>query len=180
MRRIAAAVAVLLPVLVSGCMRYLTHDREKVLLEGVDIDQTLQIAEMELQDGGWGCVLGVWAIRDQVINRGQAEEVARLYRTYVPSLDRQFNVWHLTWAIADMYRLGDEQVKEALDSVYQDARARAKALHRVADKHANGDKLYMGDAHSGGRAYAKRHVVMPGRKGYVQSVDEYRRRKAKE
>ncbi len=40
-----------------GCMRYLTHDRTKVLLAGVDIDQTLKIAAMEIDKGTLGCVL---------------------------------------------------------------------------------------------------------------------------
>ena len=31
----------------TGCMRYLTHDRSEVLLDGVDIDQTLRVAEVK-------------------------------------------------------------------------------------------------------------------------------------
>jgi len=43
---------------VSGCMPYLTHDRSKVLLSGVDIDQTLKIASIEIDKGDLGMCSG--------------------------------------------------------------------------------------------------------------------------
>lgn len=159
----------------SGCLWYMTHNRSKVLVEGVDIDQTLEIAEMELQRGGWGSVLTLWAIRDQRLTQRQAEMCSRLYMTYIDELERDFNVWHLTWAMANMYRLGDGEVKAALQAAYDDAIVRAQAVHRLADRHANHKKIYMGDTHIGGRRYAKKHVVAPGKKGYVQSVEEYKK-----
>ncbi len=171
--RIGVVATVLL--LTAGCMRYLTHERDKVLIDGVDIDQTLEVAQLELQEGGFGSVLTVWAIRDQHITPDQARQVEELYLTYVDSLERSFDVWHLTWAISNMYRLGDEQVKQELQEAYDDATERAAETHGLADTHVNGEKLYMGDAHSGGRAYAHRHVVVPGNSEYVQSVEEYRR-----
>ncbi len=39
------------------------------LLPGVDIDQTLKIAALEIDKGTLGCVLGVWVIRDLTQNR---------------------------------------------------------------------------------------------------------------
>jgi hypothetical protein len=156
-----------------GCLWYLTHDRSRVIVEGVDIDQTLAVAEHELRKGGWGSVLTVWALRDQYITPGQAEKINSLYFIYIDSLKRDFNIWHLTWAISNLYRLGNDNVKTVLESARQDASQRAKRLSRIADKFANGEQLYMGDAHIGGRAYAHRHLVVPGNRKYLQSVEEY-------
>jgi hypothetical protein len=154
-------------------MRYLTHHRGEVLLEGVDIDQTLRVAEVELEEGGWGSVLTLWAIRDQHVSPEQAADVSGLYFTHIDELERDFNVWHLTWAVANMYRHGDDEVKAELAEAYADAQTRARDLGGLADKHVNGDKLYMGDAHIGGRAYAHNHVVVPGDEDYLQSYEEY-------
>ena len=35
----------------------------------------------------------------------------------------------------------------------------------------------MGDVHSLGRFYAKKHIVIPGNKKYVQSFDDYMKKK---
>jgi hypothetical protein len=164
----------------TGCLRYLTHDREKVLLQNVDIDQTLKIAEMELKKHTWGCILGIWVIRDQILTAEQASKISDLYFSNIDSLKQSFNIWHLTWAISDAYRNGDESVRSVMQKAYDDARARAKKLGGAADKHVNGDKLYMGDAHSLGRRYAQLHIVVPGDKRYLQSFEEYlKKQKAK-
>lgn len=159
--------------LLSGCMRYLTHDRDEVLLPTIDVDQTLRVATMDMAEGGRGMSLSLWALRDQVLTPGQARRVSELYFTYIDSLPGTFDTWHLTWAIANMYRHGGPEVKAALDKAYQDATARAANTHRLADLHVNGDKIYMGDAHSGGRRAAKKHLVVPGREGYLQSAEEF-------
>jgi len=160
-------------------MRYLTHDRSKVLLQGVDIDQSLIVAEMELKKGGWGSILGVWAIRDQHLTPAQALKVSNLYFAWIDSEKINFNLWHLTWAVSDCYRNGDDSVKTILKNAYDDATKRAKELGGLADKHVNGDKLYMGDAHSLGRLYAHKHVVVPGNREYLQSAEEYINRREK-
>jgi hypothetical protein len=162
-------------LLFSGCMRYLTHDRDEVLLQGVDIDQTLKVAALKMnqRQGKMGIALPIWVIRDQKIAPAQAQEISRLYFLHITTLKKKFDIWHLTWAISDVYRLGDDSVKVVMHDAYIDATARAKKMKGVADKMANGDKLYMGDAHGGGRSFAKKHVVVPGKKGYLQSYDEY-------
>ena len=159
----------------SGCMRYLTQNRKEVLLDGVDIDQTLKVAQLKMEErrGRRGTSLPLWVIRDQRISLTQAQVVARLYFQHVNGLQKKFDVWHLTWALSDMYKLGDDSVKVVLKGAYHDATERAKKLKGIADKMVNGDKLYMGDAHVGGRAFAKRHIVVPGKEGYLQSYDEY-------
>jgi hypothetical protein len=169
--QIVIIVAIL--VSIAGCLRYLTHERSKVLLEGVDIDQTLKIASIEIDKGTLGCVLGVWAIRDQVVTPGQAAQISELYFAHIGTLKQSFNIWHLTWAIADLYKSGDGATRAALQKAYEDAKQRAKALGGAADKFVNGDKIYMGDAHSLGRRYAETHVVVPGNPKYLQSFEEY-------
>jgi hypothetical protein len=160
-------------IILQGCMRYLTHDRSEVLLEGVDIDQTLKIAEIKLEKRKLGSVLTIWAIRDQYFTPEQAKEVSRLYFAYIDDIDTKFDVWHLTWAIANMYRFGDEEVKIELNKAYYNAVKRASEVHNLADKMANGEKIYMGDAHGGGRAFAKKHVVVPGNDKYLQSIEDF-------
>lgn len=159
----------------NGCMRYLTQNRDKVLLEGVDINQTLKVAELKMNErqGRLGTSLPLWVIRNQKITPFQAQEISHLYFQYIDQLKKKFDVWHLTWAIADIFRLGNDSVQINLSNAYLDATERAKELEGVADKMVNGRKLYMGDAHGGGRMYAKKHIVVPGKEGYLQSYDEY-------
>ena len=157
-------------------MRYLTHDRSKVILKNVDIDQTLDIAAIDLDRGTHAPVLTVWAIRDQVVTPAEAKRVSDLYFGHIGKIKGKFDVWHLTWAIADLYRNGNPAVKTSLDSAYRDAKIRVRKSYGIADRFVNGDKLYMGDAHSLGRAYAHGHVVVPGNPAYVQSSADYRKK----
>jgi hypothetical protein len=156
-----------------GCANYLTQDRSKVLLEGVDIDQSLKIADIELDKGSFGCILGIWAIRDQKITPAQAARISDMYFSHVDSVYWSFNYWHLTWAISDFYRNGSNSIQSALQKAYEDAKKRADYLGGLADKFVNGDKLYMGDVHALARSYAQTHVVVVGNPKYLQSFDEY-------
>ena len=169
-------------IFVSGCALY--HEREVVLIPGIDVDQTLEIAEYELEENKWSSVLTLWALRDQVLTDEQATRVSELYFTYIERIDsdeqkgRSFSVWHLTWAISNMYRLGNEGVQGELKEAYRDAGKRVDALdRRVANTHFYDDKIYMGFAHGGGKAYARSHLVVPGNDDYVQSVEAYREEK---
>jgi hypothetical protein len=157
----------------AGSIPYTTSTQKKVIIQGIDIDETLKIGAYELSRDKWGRVLTLWAIRDQHIQPDQAARVADLYEKYIDSLHRQFNIWHLTWAISNMYRNGDSAVRRELKMVYNDAQRRAENLHRVANKHVNGDKVYMGDFHILGRRYKKKHVVTPGNDDYVPSAEDY-------
>ena len=87
-------------------------------------------------------------------------------------------MWHLTWAISNIYRQGDKGVQQVLQEAYDDAKIIAKGTSGIADRVANGEKMYLGDAHGGGRAFAKKHVVVPGNKKYLQSVEEYIKKNA--
>ena len=168
----------LLAWLPAGCLPYIYHQREQVLIDDLDVDQTLEIAEFKLLDGGFGSVLTIWAIRDQPVTEAQALWISELYFQYIDRIENDsssgFNVWHLTWAISNLYRLGDPNVQRALFDAHADAAKRVKELDsNVATLHFSDDKIYMGDAHGGGRAYAHKHLVVPGNDDYLQSVLDY-------
>ncbi|NLN62821.1 MAG: hypothetical protein GX146_08090 [Myxococcales bacterium] len=178
MKKISFLILVLLSsALASGCLPYLTEQRAKAIVDNLDVDQTLPIAEAELKRGGMGSQLTLWALRDQHITADQAQQIAALYFAYIDKMASRFDTWHLTWAISNMYRLGDDSVKAALEEAYRDATSRAAAIGGVTDKLVNGDKIKMGDAHGGGRAYAKGHLVAPGNPAYLQSMQDFEWRK---
>jgi hypothetical protein len=164
-------------VLSMSCMRYLTHDRSKAIVPGVDIDQTLFVAQSELRRGSGGAVLSLWVIRDQELTPQQASRISDLYFAYADSFPRSFSQWHLSWAIGNMFRQGNAEVQGVLRRAYTDASARARTLGGLANRFVNGDTLWMGDAHIGGRRYAQKHIVVPGNQRYLQSFEQYRGRK---
>ncbi|MBD3319771.1 MAG: hypothetical protein GF350_01605 [Chitinivibrionales bacterium] len=170
--RFLGAISVLAMLNVE-CLWYFTHERRDVIIPDVDVDQTLQVAEQELEQGGWGSVLPVWAVRDQLFNPEQAEKVADLYFKHSDSLKENFDIWHLTWAISNIYRLGGDSVQMVLQDAYSDARTRAEKIHDIADRHVNGEHIYMGGAHIGGRRAEFRFLVVPGDKRYLNSYEEY-------
>lgn len=176
---ISLSLLLLVTLFSSGCMKYLTHERPEVLLDGVDIDQTIEIAEIDIAKHKFGASLTIWAIRDQKFDPEQAEIVSDLYYQHIDALKR-FDRWHLTWAITNIYRHGNDEVKLVMLDAYADAAQRARDLHSLADKMANDEDIYMGDAHAGGRSYAQKHVVVPGNAEYIQSAKEYKQKKSKE
>lgn len=164
-------------LLSSGCLPYIYHERNQVLIEQVNVDQTLDVAERDLQDGGFGSVLTIWVLRDQEVTPEQAERISTLYFRYVSNGENGgfFNIWHLTWAISNYYRLGDDDVRSALEGAYRDAAARVADLDSdMATTHFSDDQLYMGDAHALGRAYARSRIVAPGNELFLQSEQERR------
>jgi hypothetical protein len=164
--------------------------RERVLVGGIDVDSTLEIARTELEEGGFDAVLTIWAIRDQLVSVDNARRIVTLYFTHIDRMaaDKDktvaaFGVWHFSWAISNFYRNGDDGIKAALEAAYRDAVKRPASLTRfkgAAMEHVNGRKIYMGDFHAAARSYARAHIVAPGVKGYLQSLDEYRLNKSKE
>lgn len=159
---------------------YVYHVQEKALVEGIDMDQTLKVAAAEIEQNRFATVLGIWAIRDQVFTPEQAATVNALYFEHIERIDsedqkaREFSVWHLAWAVSNIYRLGDDGVKDSIRDAYEDAGERIEKLDKnVATTHYSDEKMTMGDIHLGGRGYAKNHLVVPGNKKYLQSYDEY-------
>jgi hypothetical protein len=113
----------------TSCFPYVYHEREKVLIENPDIDTTIKIAEIELEEGGFDSVLTLWAIRDQYITPAQAGTISDLYFEYIETLDTDFGTWHLAWAISNLYRHGDEDIKAVLQDAMLDAKMRPSTLN---------------------------------------------------
>jgi len=150
-----------------------TSVQGQVLIKGVDIDQTLVIAERELNKGRFASVLTLWGIRDQVYTEAQAQRVSHLYFQYIDTRKDYFDVWHFTWAISNIYRNGNAAVRAELELAYQDATKRAKTAGGWADGLANRDIL-MGDIHPPARHFVQNHVVAPGTPHYLQSLEDYK------
>jgi len=182
-------ISILILALLCGCFPYIYHSQDRVLIKGVDIPATLEIARSELEEGGFDATLCIWAIRDQVVTVDDARTIADLYFTYIDRIAAEkdgttadFGVWHFAWAIANLYRNGSDTVRQELETAYNDARKRPETLNSfkgAAAEHVNGDKIYMGDVHAAARSFARSHIVAPGNKKYLQSRDEYTKAKAK-
>ncbi|HYX31583.1 MAG TPA: hypothetical protein VE954_00625 [Oligoflexus sp.] len=161
---------------------YIYFDRDQVLLQGIDFDATLRIAEIELEQGGTDSVITIWAIRDQIMSPATAARISDLYFQYIdgPGIQgstHDFSVWHFAWAIGNIYRLGDDDVKYVMQKAYANALERPKTLgvpfSAILQKQLTDKWIYMGDAHDTGRAYARAHIVIPGNPLYLQSFDDY-------
>jgi len=159
----------------SSCFIYNT--REPALVKNVDIDQTLRVAKDEIKKKDFGTSLSIWVLRDQVVAPKQARIIADLYLTYIDSIQSPFDIWHASWAISNLYRLGDDAVKAELEIAYQKAKTQPERLEgdikETAEEHINGKKIVTGFIHVGGLLYAYGHLVVPGNKKYIQSYEEY-------
>ena len=108
-------------------------------------------------------LLHVWAIRDQIVTgrrregqspssiSGPSAQDCRRKETGPP---RNFGVWHLAWAISNVYRNGDGGIMAQLEGAHLDARMRPERLMKFKDaasEHINGNKVYMGDIHDAAR-----------------------------
>jgi hypothetical protein len=152
---------------------FTTTVQGEVQIKGVDIEQTLVIAEYELTRARFASVLTLWGIRDQAFTPPQAKWVSHLYFAYIDTRRGYFNVWHFTWAVSNMYRNGDAAVRTELELAYQDAKERAKVAGGWADGLTNGNIL-MGDIHPPARRFLQSHVVAPGNSRYLQSVSDFK------
>ena len=180
-------IALLLTVFTVGCFPYVYHQQDRVLIKGVDVPSTLEIARSELEEGGFDATLAIWAIRDQVVSEDDAETISELYAEYIDKVaaegDRgtaEFGVWHFSWAISNLYRNGNDSIKKELEAAYLDAQKRPETLKtfkKVATEHVNGSKIYMGDIHGLARSFARSHIVAPGNNPYLQSLDDYNKKK---
>lgn len=162
---------------------YVYYNQNEVLIKNIDIDKTLDVAQMELENSGVFSVLGVWIIRDQIINNDEAKRISELYFKYIDTLKDEFDIWHLSWAISNYYRNGNDEVKAILKDAYNDAVKRPEKLKQfksIANELINGSKIYMGDIHGLGKAYAHSHIIAPGNPDYLQSVADYQKMKEKQ
>jgi len=162
----------------SSCLQYQYNNQYDALVPGVDVDQTIKVARDEMkkkEDPGQS--LGIWVLKDQVLTPKQAREISKLYLANIDSMISPFNIWHSSWAIANMYRFGNKEVKAELEIAYQKAKKQPERIQdntkAIAENHINGEKMTTGFIHVGGYYYALGHLVVPGDKKYIQSYDDY-------
>ncbi|MEH6559603.1 MAG: lamin tail domain-containing protein [Oceanicoccus sp.] len=167
-------------------MPYVSYnDQASVLIEGIDWDATLNVAEAEFARQLSTSELPIWAIRDQIITPEVAAKIAVLYFDNIEMLygtkpfmvlDWNHAVWHLSWAISNLYRNGDSAVKKELQLAYEDAITRPETLERrnyIAIDHIRNDVVVMGDIHTAAHTRMKQLIVAPGNPDYLQSFEEY-------
>lgn len=176
-------IAALLGLALSGCFPYQYYVREPALVPGIDMTQSLRVAADEMQKPDISQGLGLWVLRDQVVTPEQASEISKLYLEHIDGMNSDFNVWHASWAIANLYRLGDAAVKGELETAYRKALRQPDRLtglfQGAAVAHINNEKVTTGFIHIGGVSYAHGHLVVPGNKKFLQSYEEYRQKEAK-
>jgi hypothetical protein len=160
-------------------------DQQSVLVDSIDLDATLQVAEAELARKIATSELPIWGIRDQIITPAIARRISELYfanidmlyeTTPFTAIDWNHAVWHFAWAISNMYRNGNQTVKDELKLAYEDALRRPETLHRykyIAIDYIRGERIVMGDTHSRARNRMQELIVAPGNPDYLNSYDEY-------
>tara|TARA_B110000902_G_scaffold96713_2_gene114348 strand:+ start:7030 stop:8190 length:1161 start_codon:yes stop_codon:yes gene_type:complete len=172
--------------LCESVMPYVSYnDQASVLIKGIDWDATLKVAEAEFARELSTSELPIWAIRDQIITPEVAAKIAVLYfdnidmlygtKTFLV-LDWNHAVWHLSWAISNLYRNGDSAVKKELQLAYEDAVTRPETLERrnyIAIDHIRNDVVVMGDIHTAAHMRMKQLIVAPGNPDYLQSFEDY-------
>lgn len=172
--------------LCESVMPYVSYnDQASVLIKGIDWDATLKVAEAEFARELSTSELPIWAIRDQIITPEVAAKIAVLYfdnidmlygtKTFLV-LDWNHAVWHLSWAISNLYRNGDSAVKKELQLAYEDAVTRPETLERrnyIAIDHIRNDVVVMGDIHMAAHTRMKQLIVAPGNPDYLQSFEDY-------
>jgi hypothetical protein len=167
-------------------MPYVSYDDQSPwLIEGIDWDATLKVAESEFSRQLSTSELPIWAIRDQIIPPEIAAKIAVLYFDNIDMLydtkpflvlDWNHAVWHFSWAISNLYRNGDSAVKKELQLAYEDAITRPETLERrnyIAIDHIRNDVVVMGDIHTAAHMRMKQLIVAPGNPDYLQSFEEY-------
>jgi hypothetical protein len=163
-------------LIVGGLGRYphITSNRDAVIIENIDINQSLEISENLIQEEKWGRVIGYWVLRDQIIDTSHAKRISDSYFKYIDIIPDHFDKWHFSWAISNFYRNGDDNIKAILKDAYKKSLEVATELNtKPALKHIKGDKIYMGFYHGGGWRGAKNYLVVPGDKRFRQSSEEY-------
>ncbi len=173
----------LICIFLNSCFTSTYYTRKPALVKNTDINETIKIAKDELQKKGISQGLGIWVMRDQIVTPIQARTIAELYMANIDSMKIPFNIWHSSWAISNLYRLGTDSVKIELESAYQKAKKQPERLKggvkNIANYHINGEKITSGFIHFGGRAYGRGHLVAPGNKRYIQSYQKYCDKKKK-
>jgi hypothetical protein len=177
MKKIRLFLLPLACLFLNSCFLSMHFSQKPALVRNVNIDETLKVSRDEMKKQSISQGLGLWVLRDQVVTPAQAHTISELYLTHIDSMKSDFNIWHSSWAIANLYRFGDAAVKAELETAYQKAKKQPERIkgktRKIADSHINSDRIVTGFIHAGGRAYAKKHLIAPGNKRYLQSYEEY-------
>jgi len=163
-------------LLFSGCAHFprQTHSMEEVTIAKLDTDKSITVATAKLAQNRTGRGLGFWALRDQAITPDQAKRIVTAYEQWIDSVESSFDIWHYTWAITNFARSNGPEVSAIMDSVKEDAVARGLALDKsYAVKHLTDSVIYRGWYHGGGWLAARKHLVVPGDKRFIQSEQEF-------
>ena len=156
-----------------------------VLIDGVDLEATLKVAEAEFARKSATSELVIWGIRDQVITPAIAHTISEMYFANIEmlyntqpfmALDWNHAVWHFAWAISNLYRNGDSAVKRELQAAYEDALTRPETLDRnkyVAAEYVRGERVVMGDMHTPAHNRMQELIVAPTNPSYLSSYEEY-------
>ena len=160
-------------------------DQASVLIEGVDLEATLKVAQAEFARKSATSELVIWGIRDQVITPAVARKISEMYFANIemlydtqPFLQLDWNhaVWHFAWAISNLYRNGDSAVKRELQAAYEDALRRPETLDRnkyIAAEYIHGERIVMGDMHTPAHNRMRELIVAPTNPSYISSYEEY-------
>lgn len=164
-------------LLLTSCFTSQYYTREPALVKNVDIQQSLKVAQDQMKKGGIDQALSIWVLRDQYVTPAQAKIISELYLANIDSMKNDFNIWHTSWAISNLYRWGNDSIKTTLETAYQKAKKQPERMKGwekgAANSHINGEKITTGFIHFGGRYYAHGHLVVLGNKKYLQSYEEY-------
>ncbi len=154
----------------------ISHDQSEMLIEGIDVDQSLEVAEflttrLDRDGNPKPQSLGYWSLRAQEITEEQAIQIESVYWGVIDAMEyREFHLWHYTWAIADFYRLGSPEVQNILKDAFDDAVRRGLEIEK--DKFVTDTTLHLGFFHGGGWYAAKKYLVVPGERKFAQSAEE--------
>ena len=161
------------------------NNQAAVVIENIDLEATLRVAEAEMARKSATSELVIWGIRDQVISPEIAKKVSELYfsnidmlyeSTAFTAIDWNHAVWHFAWAISNLYRNGDAEVKTELQLAYEDAQKRPETLDYfkyIAINYIRGESIVMGDIHTPAHEAVQKLIVAPGNPGYINSYEEY-------
>jgi hypothetical protein len=178
-----SVISAVLCLALSGCFPFEYSVRKPALVRGIDVKQSLQVAADEMQKTDLGQGLSIWVLRDQYVTPEQAREISKLYLDHIDGMKSDFNIWHTSWAIANLYKLGDVDVKAELETAFQKAITQPERLSGLvkdaANHHINNEKITTGFIHIGGVAYARGHLVVPGNRKFLQSYEQYRKKEGK-
>ncbi len=174
-----AVIIIIIPPVLIFSFPHIYKGREKrhlVIIPHIDVDKSLLIAKRMTQKSGMVKSLGLWAIRDQYFTAKQAGIAAEIYLANIHSMNGNFNKWHFSWAIANIHRLGDQEVKKVTLNAYIIAKTQPgimTGMKKIASNHIMGKKIVMGSAHYFGRQFVRNHVVAPGNPEYLQNNQNF-------